>query len=114
MIFYGPETFFRYNMVFKEKSFLLVSCISFLIAVGLAIAVWDINPWPTDAEVYYMPAAKELPGVHMQFDPAMVARIKRDGFDGLDFEIERIIPVANVPLLLGLKPNEGREQLAGV
>ena len=49
-----------------------------------------------------MNVAKEGPGVHMRFDQAMVARIKRDGFDGLDFEIERIIPVTNVPLLLGV------------
>jgi hypothetical protein len=37
----------------------------------------------------------------MTFDPAMVARLKRDGFDGLNFEIESISP-ANLPALLGL------------
>ena len=47
-----------------SKQTLFVLGVSFLIAVGLGIAVWDINPWPTDAEVYYMPAAKELSGLH--------------------------------------------------
>lgn len=34
-------------------------------AVCLGFAIWDINPWPTDAEAYYMPAALRLP--HLQF-----------------------------------------------
>ena len=47
----------------KEKPFLPVFLISFIIAAGLSIACWDINFWPTDAEDYYMPAAKELPSL---------------------------------------------------
>ena len=39
--------------------------------------------------------SKEGQGVQMRFDPAMVARIKREGFDGLDFQIEKIIPVTD-------------------
>ncbi len=43
---------------------LFVFFASLAIALGLAVAVWDINPWPTDAEAYYMPAAKELSHLH--------------------------------------------------
>ncbi len=45
----------------KEKTFLTVGFFSLMIAWGLGIACWDMNIWPTDAEAYYMPAAKELP-----------------------------------------------------
>jgi len=41
-------------------------------------------------------------GVDVKFDPAMIVRIKRDGFDGFDFEIESILPLNNLPLLLGI------------
>lgn len=37
---------------------------SLCVAVILGIMVWDINYWPTDAEVYYMPAALRIPNVH--------------------------------------------------
>ena len=42
-------------------------------------------------------------GMQMRFDPAMIARIKRDGFEGIDFHIQSIVPVTDLPLLLGLK-----------
>jgi hypothetical protein len=48
-------------MVIFKKPFLLAGLSSLLLAVSLSIACWNINPWPSDAEVYYMPAAKELP-----------------------------------------------------
>ncbi len=38
-----------------------VILLSILFAVCLGFAVWNINPWPTDAEVYYMPAALRIP-----------------------------------------------------
>jgi len=41
---------------------------SILIAIVLGTAIWDINPWPTDAEVYYMPAALRIPYVHYLSD----------------------------------------------
>ncbi len=41
-----------------------VILLSLLCAVALGIALWNINPWPTDAEVYYMPAAWRIPGLH--------------------------------------------------
>jgi len=41
-------------------------------------------------------------GVRPKFDPAMIQRIKRDGFDGLEFKIESIVPVTNLPQILGL------------
>lgn len=44
----------------KEKPFLFVFSLSLLIATTLSVVCWDMNFWPTDAEVYYMPAAKEL------------------------------------------------------
>ncbi len=44
----------------KEKTFFIVVAASLLIALGLAKACWQMNPWPSDAEVYYMPAAKDL------------------------------------------------------
>jgi len=39
-------------------------------------------------------------GVRLNFDPAQIARIKRDGFDGLEFKIESIVPVMNLPGIL--------------
>jgi len=42
-----------------------------------------------------------LGGVQVNFDPAQIARIKRDGFDGLEFKIESIVP-ANLSVILGL------------
>ncbi len=59
-----------------------------------------------------MNVRKEGAGVKMQFDPAMIERIKREGFDGLEFKIQSIVPVTDLPLLLGLTSSEGR--LAGV
>ena len=41
-----------------------VILLSILFAVCLGFAVWNINPWPTDAEVYYMPAALRIPHAH--------------------------------------------------
>jgi len=38
---------------------------SIFISICLGIAVWNINPWPTDAEAYYMPAALQVP--HLRF-----------------------------------------------
>ncbi|HLD88029.1 MAG TPA: SNF2-related protein, partial [Candidatus Omnitrophota bacterium] len=54
-------------------------------------------------------------GSQIQFDRAMIGRIKRDGFDGLEFKIETIVPVINLPILLGLRKEEmeGHPQLAG-
>jgi len=43
-----------------------------------------------------MNVRKEGTGVPMQFDPALVDRIRREGFDGLEFQIEKIIPVSNL------------------
>jgi len=45
-------------------------------------------------------------GVRMRFDPALIERIKHQGLDGLDFQIQSIIPVSDLPLLLGLKASE--------
>jgi len=30
---------------------------------GLLVSTWNIQFWPTDAEVYYLPAARELPSL---------------------------------------------------
>ena len=57
--------------------------------------------------------SKEGQGVQMQFDPSMIARIKREGFDGLEFQIQSIVPITNLPFLLGLESGK-EEQLAGV
>lgn len=51
-----------------SRSYLIsrfVIVFSVLIAITLGIAVWDINPWPTDAEAYYLPAALRVP--HLQY-----------------------------------------------
>ena len=52
---------------------------------------------------------KEGPGVQMTFDPATVDRIKREGFDGLEFRIQSIIPVTNLPQFLGLEQTREKE-----
>ena len=44
----------------KEKIFILVFVVSLFIGLGLAKSCWNMNFWPSDAEVYYMPAAKDL------------------------------------------------------
>ncbi len=44
----------------KEKTFLVIFIISLAIAAALTAACWHMNFWPSDAEVYYMPAAKDL------------------------------------------------------
>jgi tetratricopeptide (TPR) repeat protein len=49
-----------------------------------------------------MNISKQGAGVEMQFDPAMIERIKREGFDGLEFHIQSIVPVTDLPQLLGL------------
>ncbi len=56
---------------------------------------------------------KEGPGVQWQFsakggsasggNPALIDRIRHEGFDGLDFHIERIMPVKDLHLFLGLR-----------
>ena len=51
-------------------------------------------------------------GVDVRFDPAMVERIKREGFDGLEFNIQSITPLLNLPMVLGLRKEE--EELARV
>ena len=51
--------------------------------------------------------SKEVLGVNMQFDRAMIERINRHGFDGLDFQIQSIMPVVDLALLLGLNQQEG-------
>ncbi|MDO8675846.1 MAG: histidine phosphatase family protein [Candidatus Omnitrophota bacterium] len=64
-----------------------------------------------------MNVRKEGAGVQMQFDPAMIERIKREGFDGLDFKIDTIVPITNLPMLLGLRKEEQESrppQLASV
>ncbi len=38
--------------------------------------------------------SREGQGVQMQFDPAMLERIQREGFDGLEFQIESIVPIS--------------------
>ena len=48
----------------RIKPFYTVTGLSFLIAILLIISAWQINIWPTDAEVYYMPAAQKLSSLH--------------------------------------------------
>jgi len=45
---------------------------------------------------------KESTGVRMQFDNAMIERIRRNGFDGLEFHIQSIIPIRNLFLFLSM------------
>ena len=40
-------------------------------------------------------------GIAMKFDQAMIDRIKRQGFLGIDFRIERIVPIPNLAAILG-------------
>ncbi len=63
------KRFFRkwLNVNSVKQSYVIsrfVFLLSLLMAVSLGAAVWDINPWPTDAEVYYMPAAFRVPHIH--------------------------------------------------
>jgi hypothetical protein len=68
-----------------------------------------------DANKMGMRVSKEGAGVDITFDPAMVERMKRDGFDGFVPVIINITPVASILPLLGLAPRrEEEEQLVGV
>ena len=40
--------------------------------------------------------------IQMRFDPAMIERIRQEGFDGLEFNIESIVSVTNLHQLLGV------------
>ncbi len=63
----------------KQSYFIsrFVILFSVLIAVCLGVMVWDINPWPTDAEVYYMPAALRIPYVHYLSEIHMTEGIEK-------------------------------------
>ena len=41
-------------------------------------------------------------GVEMKVDQAMIERIRHEDFEGLNFSIQSISPITNLPLLLGL------------
>jgi len=43
-----------------------------------------------------------LGGVQVRFDQAMIQRIKHEGFDGLEFQIQSIVPVRDLSLMLVL------------
>jgi len=45
---------------------------------------------------------KDGQGPVFRFDPAMIGRIKTEGFDGLEFNIQSIVPVTDLPVLLGI------------
>src|SRR3989338_4497780 len=61
-------------------------------------------------------ASPQDDGVAFKLDPDVIERIRRQGFDGLEFQINTIIPITNLPILLGLREDEyqGHPQLAGV
>lgn len=37
---------------------------------------------------------KDIPGVRVRFDPAMIQRIKAQGFEGCEFQIRSILPIS--------------------
>jgi hypothetical protein len=59
----------------------------------------------------HMGIHQEGQGVQMHFDPAMIQRIRAQGFDGLEFKIDSIVPLTDLPVLLGLESGK-EEQLA--
>ncbi len=61
-----------------------------------------------DRSKMQMNVRKDGQGVEVKFDSAMIERIKREGFDGLEFTIQSIMPVSNLPMLLGLRKEEER------
>lgn len=54
-------------------------------------------------EQMQMNVQKEGKGVQMQFDPAILERIKKEGFEGLEFKIQSIQPVSNLSHFLGIE-----------
>jgi len=58
--------------------------------------------------------SKDGQGVEMNVDPAMIARIQREGIDSLSPVIFRITPVANVWSLVGLQVPAANKHLAAV
>ena len=61
-------------------------------------------------------ASPQDDGSAFKLDPDVIEHIRRQGFDGLEFKIDTIIPITNLPILLGLREDEqqGHPQLAGV
>jgi hypothetical protein len=55
-----------------------------------------------DAAKMNMSVSKIGGGVSMQFDPALVEKIRKEGFEGVEFSIDSIAPISNLPLLLGV------------
>ena len=55
-------TFAKENLL-KSKSLIVISAVSVFILLFLTAATWDMNFWPTDAEVYYLPAAQKIPSL---------------------------------------------------
>ncbi len=49
-----------------------------------------------------MNVRKQGTGVAMGFDQAMAERIQKQGFDGLEFQIQSIVSITNLPVLFGL------------
>ena len=43
-----------------------------------------------------MNVSKDGHGVQMQFDQKLIAQIKAEGFEGLDFQIQSIVPIINL------------------
>ena len=69
----------------------------------------DFDRAKMQLKVHRDPSAHKDDASIFKFDPAMIERIKTEGFDGLEFHIETITPITNLPLLLGLR----KEEVAG-
>ena len=48
-------------------------------------------------------------GVNMRFDPAMMGQLKRDGFDGMEFQIQTLVPIKDLYVFLGI--GEAQERI---
>jgi hypothetical protein len=58
--------------------------------------------------------SKDGQGVEMNINPAMIARIRREGIDSLSPVIFRITPITNIWPLVGLQAPTQAERLAKV
>ena len=57
---------------------------------------------------------KDGQGVGLHLSPSMIAIVKSGAFEGLDFKIQSIVPISNLPMLLGLESVKQEAQSAGV
>ena len=89
------------NFVLKEN----LKVVMQQIAQDLAMAA-KMTPGGIDLDRNKMQMNIKRDGPTIKIDQAVIERIRREGFDGLEFKIQSMVPVTNLPLILGLSTQQ--------